>query len=497
MNKFMEYVCNDCIDKKRSTTPETNCQESADMPSDVSSDCASDSGRCTGSCTGSRCTPRGAHEHLLQAEGLDSKAEPLDGHSQRATCEPAPLVVPQQVLADVCCTMIRGAKYPKFIKEKEVLELKERFQARAGDVFIVSNFPIWGLQRLLVALVEGRDDPWAQDVLDKAYYCDAGASRRGAKAYLELADSWTHRRCFKTHAQPHVFPCRYPFDVQTDFAEVPPKVVVLLADPRNYLTMLFNFFKRGDCLFSYRGTFADFLKEYVEGGGENIPFTSWGEFLASWSQEAEMYPETVRLFNVDRLGSLDPKEFLSELSNVASFLNIAPERVSRLAEGVFRRPMITQPPPEMDNCGNCQHLQAALKAGHLVEPSAQNKYIFEDALSQLSFATVDVWKDMLISAAKCSSNPCVVEMAQAAFRGQLSLPPVAMTQVRKGADAHNAGVCRPCVFALRGTCKNTAALCCYCHDPSHPKTKRASRKKRAERKALQRIRTPSPGSSLN
>ena len=117
----------------------------------------------------------------------------------------------------------------------------------------------------------------------------------------------------------------------------------------------------------------------------------------------------------------------------------------------------------------------------------------EDALSQLSAGWAELWSEMLSSASRHAGNPCVVEAAQIASRGVLSLPPVSMTEVLKGPSAHLAGLCKPCLFALRGVCRDSAELCRYCHDPSHPRTKRASRAKRAWRRALERLRTPSPG----
>jgi hypothetical protein len=58
---------------------------------------------------------------------------------------------------------------------------------------------------------------------------------------------------------------------------------------------------------------------------------------------------------------------------------------------------------------------------------------------------------------------------------------------------HAAGTCNPCIFAMRNTCRNGAA-CQHCHLPGHAKPKRASKKKRDQKKErLARLcRTPSP-----
>mmetsp|Transcript_128959 Transcript_128959/g.210177 ORF Transcript_128959/g.210177 Transcript_128959/m.210177 type:complete len:196 (-) Transcript_128959:53-640(-) len=55
--------------------------------------------------------------------------------------------------------------------------------------------------------------------------------------------------------------------------------------------------------------------------------------------------------------------------------------------------------------------------------------------------------------------------------------------------AHNARICRPCLYFPRGKCENDE--CGYCHGPDHPKPKRPAKNKRAS--ARRRFgRTPSP-----
>mmetsp|Transcript_52150 Transcript_52150/g.134517 ORF Transcript_52150/g.134517 Transcript_52150/m.134517 type:complete len:465 (+) Transcript_52150:255-1649(+) len=397
-----------------------------------------------------------------------------------------PLGVPS-MLADFPGPIIKGVKYPGFFKESEVIAMQEGFTARAGDVIVVSVFPIWGIQRILVALVEGRTDPWAADLLDKPYFMDAAASKRGASEWIQEASSWAGRRCLKTCAMPRNIPCRYPFE-QSSGSKFDPKIVVLLADPRHYVTMFWGGFKR---CFDMDLPYTTFLEQFLESKGSMLPMGSWVEHSVAWSQEAQKYPDTVRLFNADRLGSLDPKEFMRELSQIAEFIGVDNEAVHRLTGAAFRRPMLIEDPDS--STVESLSLQDAVRSGHLVEQSARNLYMFEDTLSEMSSSMAELWKGMLAQALQ-SSNPCVIHMVQAASKGVFSLPPMAMTEVFKGELAHNEGRCRPCVFALRGVCKDTVELCRFCHDPSHPRTKRAPRSKRTARKALQRIRTPSPGS---
>lgn len=70
--------------------------------------------------------------------------------------------------------------------------------------------------------------------------------------------------------------------------------------------------------------------------------------------------------------------------------------------------------------------------------------------------------------------------------------PSALT-TRDWSAEHELGTCNPCIFAMRNTCRNGAA-CQHCHLPGHAKPKRASKKKRDQKKErLARLcRTPSP-----
>mmetsp|Transcript_104049 Transcript_104049/g.333552 ORF Transcript_104049/g.333552 Transcript_104049/m.333552 type:complete len:226 (+) Transcript_104049:112-789(+) len=62
----------------------------------------------------------------------------------------------------------------------------------------------------------------------------------------------------------------------------------------------------------------------------------------------------------------------------------------------------------------------------------------------------------------------------------------------KGQAAHATGTCRPCIFALRGVCKNSDEMCSYCHAPGHARTKRASLKVRQRKIQASSPSSPSP-----
>lgn len=134
----------------------------------------------------------------------------------------------------------------------------------------------------------------------------------------------------------------------------------------------------------------------------------------------------------------------------------------------------------------------ALNGGHLVEQTGLNLHLFEDAVNSATMDVHTLWRDLL-RIWMGSSSPRLVELAQASMKGISSTPPLALTFPLKGDAAHESGKCRPCVFHLRGICRNAEEMCLYCHAPGHAKTKRASLKVRRRQKARrQGARTPSP-----
>eukprot|EP00446_Apocalathium_sp_SHHI-4_P055409 CAMPEP_0177365560 /NCGR_PEP_ID=MMETSP0368-20130122/39389_1 /TAXON_ID=447022 ORGANISM="Scrippsiella hangoei-like, Strain SHHI-4" /NCGR_SAMPLE_ID=MMETSP0368 /ASSEMBLY_ACC=CAM_ASM_000363 /LENGTH=273 /DNA_ID=CAMNT_0018828497 /DNA_START=82 /DNA_END=904 /DNA_ORIENTATION=- len=77
--------------------------------------------------------------------------------------------------------------------------------------------------------------------------------------------------------------------------------------------------------------------------------------------------------------------------------------------------------------------------------------------------------------------------AQAWISSSAQAPPLL-----KGQAAHATRTCRPCVFALRGVCKNSDEMCSYCHAPGHARTKRASLKVRQRKIQASSPSSPSP-----
>mmetsp|Transcript_48028 Transcript_48028/g.104684 ORF Transcript_48028/g.104684 Transcript_48028/m.104684 type:complete len:174 (-) Transcript_48028:1-522(-) len=171
--------------------------------------------------------------------------------------------------------------------------MQQKWSARPGDVFVVSNYPIWGAGRLLAALVEGYEDPWDQN--RGMPPCEPVASMLGVDQWIRHVNGWTGRRCFKTLSPvPGLFPCRYPFE-----GEHKPKIIVLVADPRHYITMMWQTLKAG---LGPNIQFTQVLEQFLGARGDFF-LGDWIEYLAAWSSEAARHPDTVHLANMGRLGS--------------------------------------------------------------------------------------------------------------------------------------------------------------------------------------------------
>mmetsp|Transcript_87003 Transcript_87003/g.218996 ORF Transcript_87003/g.218996 Transcript_87003/m.218996 type:complete len:482 (+) Transcript_87003:55-1500(+) len=381
------------------------------------------------------------------------------------------------------CLHIDGADYPSFWNKDEIVQLRRQWRPKAGDVFIANQFPIRGIQRLLVSLIEGNPDPWSAGLLKKPHFCDAAASKRGAAGFMDEADKWEVRRCFKTVAMPNSLPCQYPFEDYSGEG-LPPKILVLIADPRHAFIVWWQFITTSCARLNV--SIPEFIEKVVF--GEFKMFGNYFEHAKAWAQEAAQNPGSVRIADAGRLGSLDPKEVKAELEDIADFLDIPRERVADLVVATFRRPRDADLALKQDDCV----MHEALNGGHLVEQTGLNLHLFEEAVNSASMEVHTLWINLLKTWIGSSSSQ-LAQLAEVSMRGVSSTLPAALTFPLKGEAAHESGRCRPCVFHLRGICRNTEEMCLYCHAPGHAKTKRASLKVRQRQKAkLQRGRSPSP-----
>jgi len=293
---------------------------------------------------------------------------------------------------------------------------------------------------------------------------------------LALIASWPGRRCFMTHALPQLFPCRWPIEYHGN--GIPPKIVVLVADPRYALSIVWEV----ACSLSIGNmVFSVFIMAALE---QNfLLFGDYFKHAMAWAQESLERPETVRLFAAERFASHDPAEVRYACAELAAFLEMprSDEAITQLVEAAFHRPADASAALQRDDLKPHE----AINGGPLIELVGPRLESFLEGLMELSWQEHTIFDQLLASWVDCS-HPCLARLGTVAIRGAASLLPRPL----KGAAAHEAGLCRPCVFALRGICRNSAAMCAYCHAEGHAKTKRASRSKRAKRRT--RVYTPSP-----
>jgi len=377
---------------------------------------------------------------------------------------------------------IDNAVYPPWITEGALRGMQERMAARPGDVFVVSHFPIRGLQRLLVAMIEGRENPWEQGLIDKPHFLEGGASKRGLEAYLEEIASWQGRRCFKSHSAPENFPCQWR-SLHADSGidgQIPPKIVVLVADPRYDLAVSWEIMK--DKIPGV--SMSLFIEAFLD-----KRWSMFGDYFvhgSAWAAVAAENPKSVRLFSVEQFASCDPKVILAAVAELAEFLEIpSPSTIaSRLTTAIVERPSYASCAVAMDDLP-CQE---TIGGGPLVELAGPRLQLFEEALADVDVALRSVFRRLLYSWVD-GADPCLAKLAHLAVLGVHSVPPVKLMWPLKGEVAHLQGSCRPCIFALRDSCRETAAMCSHCHAEGHLPTKRASRRIRVARRA--RRRTPS------
>lgn len=264
---------------------------------------------------------------------------------------------------------------------------------------------------------------------------------------------------------------------------IAPKIAVLVSDPRYAITIMWEAFTQ--CTHPNAPmTMPAYIEAFVE---NRLGF--FGDYFAhamAWAQEAAANPGTVRLFIAERFASCDAEEVKAACGEFAEFVNIPAPSVAaaRLVIATTNPPAHAAIPLAHD----C--LPPPEPSGPLVELLGPRLESFEDNLAKLCDLVKASFRQQLFSWVD-ATDPCLVQLGLQATRGVSSLVPSKLMWPMKGEASHAAGQCRPCVFALRGICRNTADMCNYCHAQGHVRTKRANRTRRAERREV-RARTPSP-----
>jgi len=174
-----------------------------------------------------------------------------------------------------------------------------------------------------------------------------------------------------------------------------------------------------------------------------------------------------------------------ELVALADFLEVSQERVHSIMGELFEQPPSWEQTLRKDEIP----AEAAFHEGHLLELHPKHLVEFEEALSEIAQEEYHGWRRLTRHWTE-SNFPLLVELARPSALA--STPPLALTTLLKGPFVHEAGLCRPCLFAPKGSCQ-FGDLCMYCHLPGHVKKNRKSKNKRDRKKGKEQAvgRTPS------
>jgi len=253
------------------------------------------------------------------------------------------------------------------------------------------------------------------------------------------------------------------------------KVVVICADPRFLVMKEYLSVKRFHDLRQMETGCSEPLEvaRFLELGLQ-APLIQSLKSLTEWAREEQRRPSQVRLLFIE--------EFVSEpdvaLLGLARFLGVQ--------EGSDVLQTVLQEIGELvqQSRGLFARCPEGVSEIQFVRGLAQQ---FEGQLDAVPLGVAQAWAEQVSELMRIQS-PRVLSLGQALqAHTQLQLP--AWWAV------HSAGLCRPCTFASRGTCRNLET-CAFCHGPHGPRVSKRPSKKWRERRERQRqaarVRTPSP-----
>lgn len=278
-----------------------------------------------------------------------------------------------------------------------------------------------------------------------------------------------------------------PVCAENVFGKVPPKIVVFVADPRYALALMKEVFSTKSFVnpMPMPCDMTDFIEAFVD---QQLPvFGDYFDHALAWADEALEHPANVRLFSAERFASHNPRDVCQAVVELAEFLEVP--KASEVALHLVS--LLSQSPPDVHAVfqGDSLIPLDVMHGGPMIELVGPRLQAFQDALFQASNPVQCTFRRMLTSWFDAPSL-CLATLGESAAKGVASLLPITCSRPWKGKAVHREGTCRKCVFHLRGICRNSAEMCAYCHSDGHAPTKRASRKKRAQRKI--RVYTPSP-----
>jgi hypothetical protein len=404
---------------------------------------------------------------------------------------------------------INNAAYPPFFSANETTHLQKQWTARPDDVFLV--FPIEtphcpnsnAFEKFAVALVEQMDVNSVD--LEHPRWIDAAASRRG-EAFLDYLDSQKKRRVLTTKVPPWRFPSNSFHYCPCDTSAGPvdangmPLIAIFADDPRSMvmrelatalelstkwtnkrrgqqdtpeLIELINAMVRNDCM---------------DTSGLSVLGNSL-RTVAAWARAEAMFPDNVRIFFMEDF-VLQPEVAMRGL---AKFLQV-PEKTTATEMVIHESARLAGCAYSPNEFGKFSLPQSSVLPQQpwvkILSSSIESLVVeFETQLSTAPEEVQTGWDKLLQIYWEQSPSMRLASYARVALHHERWDPPGWWV-------AHNARVCRPCLYFPRGKCHDDH--CGYCHGPDHPKPKRPAKNKRASaRRRFDRTPSPSPERTMH
>lgn len=262
-----------------------------------------------------------------------------------------------------------------------------------------------------------------------------------------------------------------------------PKIAVFVGDPR-YMVMK-------DCLHARlmmtgmsNGQGGDDLSmhDFLNAGFESCDglctVQTFGGCLrsaAAWARAEAEAPDRIRLFFIEDF-LLQPEVAVRGLARFLDVPMIGDATARAIAQAKDLAGMLKYP----RRVGPLTVHQAAQRDFLSVDSFEEFVTGFERELSVINASAQSGWTYQLSLLQQCPSS----QMQSLAHYASMHAP----WDPPKWWAAHNARLCRPCIFFPRGACADDD--CAFCHGQGHPKPKRPPKSRRNRRKRFDR--TPSP-----
>jgi len=216
---------------------------------------------------------------------------------------------------------IKGRNMLPFVTESAINALSTELQARPSDVFVGGIGFGATMGHLLLTSMLGLQDGEGSNTATLSLL-EAALSRQG-RTYLAEIESWTHRRCFKTHCWPDCFPTKPgPNDrLTTEGAKI-----VIVA--RNPLASLSFAWQTSVHEYGYTGSLDQFVDFFLSG---KVPNGDVIDYTQDWYDASLRFPDQVKLIWGHEILS-SPLRTVQELNQWGDF-QLSPSELAGIVKG--------------------------------------------------------------------------------------------------------------------------------------------------------------------